>query len=76
MHNTIEIRTRYTNNVLKTHAERKSFSFGDCNIYDLVAATACGAIGGLIDIFMVGAPGEGKPLEKWADSQIDEMVSS
>lgn len=74
MHNTIEIRTRYTNNVLKTHAERKSFSFGDCNIYDLVAATACGAIGGLIDIFMVGAPGEGKPLEKWADNQIDEAV--
>ncbi len=74
MQNTIEIRSRYTVSVLETTTERNGFSFGGCDIYDLVAATTCGAIGGLIDIFMVGAPGEGKPLEKWADNQVDEAV--
>lgn len=74
MQNTTEIRTRYTESVLEMSIERKGFSFGGCDIHDLVAATACGTIGGLIDIFMVGAPGEGKPLEKWADNQVDEAV--
>lgn len=68
------IRKRYTDSVLTGTVEGKNFSFGGCDIYDIVAATACGIIGCLIDIFMVGAPSEGKPLAKWADNQVDEAV--
>jgi hypothetical protein len=34
---------------------------------------ACGAIGGMVDIFLVGAPGD-SVLGKWTDSQIDNAV--
>lgn len=46
----------------------------DCDAYDYVAATACGVVGGLIDIFLVSAPGDGKVLEKWNDKQVDNAV--
>lgn len=44
-----------------------------CDKYDYLIAVACGAIGGLIDIFLVGAPGE-SVLGKWTDSQVDNAV--
>lgn len=46
----------------------------DCDRYDILAAAACGAIGGVIDIFLVGAPGEGRALERWSDKQVDNAV--
>lgn len=46
-----------------------------CDKYDYIAAIACGAIGGLIDIFLVGTPGNSK-LGKWTDKQVDEAVIS
>ncbi len=46
----------------------------ECDVYDYVGAAACGVIGGLVDIFLVGAPEDGKPLEKWADSKVDNAV--
>ena len=45
-----------------------------CDITDVLTAVACGSIGGMIDVFLVGAPGDGKPLEAWSDSQIDNAV--
>ena len=36
--------------------EAKPFSFGGCNGIELVAAVACGALGGAIDILFIGAP--------------------
>ena len=52
----------------------KPFSFGGCNGIELVAAVACGALGGAIDILFVGAPNDGKPLEAWADKKVDGAV--
>lgn len=45
-----------------------------CDTYDILAAVACGSIGGLIDVFLVGAPGKGSVIERWADSEIDRAV--
>lgn len=44
-----------------------------CDRYDYLAAVACGAIGGMIDIFLVGAPGD-SVLGKWTDAQVDNAV--
>lgn len=46
-----------------------------CDAFDFIAAGACGAIGGLIDIFLVGTPiDEGSILEPWANAKIDNAV--
>lgn len=45
-----------------------------CDRYDVLTAAACGAIGGIIDIFLVGAPGEGRFLEQWSDERVDDAV--
>lgn len=44
-----------------------------CDKYDYLIAVACGAIGGMIDIFLVGAPGA-SVLGKWTDEQVDNAV--
>lgn len=46
-----------------------------CDKYDYLIAVSCGAIGGLIDIFLVGAPGDSK-LCTWTDHQVDNAVKS
>lgn len=44
-----------------------------CDKYDYIAAVACGAMGGIVDIFFVDMPGEGS-LGKWTDQQVDKAV--
>lgn len=44
-----------------------------CDWYDYVIAAACGAVGGMIDIFLVGAP-MNSPLGNWSDEQVDRTV--
>lgn len=44
-----------------------------CDKYDYLAAVACGAVGGLIDIILVGSPGNSR-LGSWTDSQVDNAV--
>lgn len=44
-----------------------------CDKYDYLIAGTCGVIGGLIDIFFVGMPGEGS-LTKVADNAVDSAV--
>lgn len=44
-----------------------------CDKYDYLIAVACGAIGGLIDVFFVGSPGS-SVLGNWTDIQIDNAV--
>ncbi len=44
-----------------------------CDKYDYLVAVGCGAIGGLIDVFLVGAPGD-STLGKWTDEQVDTVV--
>ena len=44
-----------------------------CDKYDYLVAVGCGAIGGLVDIFLVGAPGD-SVLGNWTDKQVEEVV--
>lgn len=44
-----------------------------CDKYDYLISVACGAIGGMIDIFLVGSPGD-SVLGKWSDKQVDNAV--
>lgn len=52
---------------------RLFFKKSKCDKYDYLIATGCGAIGGIIDIFLVGNPGENK-LGKWTDEKTDGAV--
>lgn len=57
-----------------SEANRNLLQYDDkCDKYDYIAAVACGAIGGIIDIFWVGMPKEGI-LGKWTDQQVDKAV--
>lgn len=51
------------------------FHQDECDNYDYLIAVACGAIGGIVDIFLVGAPGD-SILGQWTDSQTDKVVLS
>ena len=44
-----------------------------CDKYDYLIAVACGAIGGMVDIFLVGSP-KNSVLTKWTDEQVDNSV--
>lgn len=44
-----------------------------CDKYDYLIAVVCGAIGGLVDVFLVGSPGN-SVLGGWTDKQVDNVV--
>lgn len=44
-----------------------------CDKYAYLIAVACGMVGGMIDVFLVGAPGD-SVLGKWTDNQVDNAV--
>ena len=44
-----------------------------CDKYDYLTAVGCGAIEGMIDVFLVGSPKDSKLL-KWTDTQVDKTV--
>lgn len=44
-----------------------------CDKYDYLIASACGAIGGMIDIFLVGTPGSSM-MCNWTDQQVNHAV--
>lgn len=44
-----------------------------CDKYDYLVAVACGATGGMIDIFIVGAPKDSM-LGNWTDMQVDNSI--
>lgn len=52
---------------------KKVFYHDKCDKYDYLVAVGCGAIAGLVDIFLIGSPAEGKIL-KWTDAQVDRTV--
>ncbi len=53
----------------------KDFTFknANCDRYDYMIAGSCGVIGGLIDVFFVGAPGSSK-LGKLSDEQANKIT--
>lgn len=63
-------------NIRKIRSEKnlKPVFYNDkCDKYDYLIAIGCGAIAGMIDIFLVGAPGDSK-LQTWTDKQVDKTV--
>ncbi len=44
-----------------------------CDRCDYLVAVACGAVGGLIDIFLIGSPGN-SIAGSWADAEVDKVV--
>ena len=59
---------------LRNEKDLKPYFYHDkCDKYDYLIAVGCGAIAGMVDIFLVGAPG-GSKLQTWTDSQVDKTV--
>lgn len=63
------------NELIVNSSENRALMQSDdkCDRYDYLIAVACGAVGGIVDIFLVGAPGD-SALGKWTDAQIDNVV--
>lgn len=61
--------------IIENSAENRELLRGKdkCDKYDYLTAVACGAVGGMIEIFLVGAP-EDSRLGNWTDSQVDKAV--
>ncbi|KRW65159.1 hypothetical protein AO735_08600 [Pseudomonas sp. TTU2014-096BSC] len=53
--------------------EEFSLKAARCDKYDYMIGGTCGLIGGLIDVFFVGLPGE-SPLTRWSDNLTDKAV--
>jgi len=53
--------------------EEFSLKTAKCDKYDYMIGGTCGLIGGLIDVFFVGLPGE-SPLTRWSDDLTDKAV--
>lgn len=52
----------------------KSMFYHDkCDKHDYLIAVACGAIAGIVDIFLVGSPRDSR-LQAWTDAQVDKTV--
>lgn len=47
--------------------------YDKCDKYDYLTAVGCGVIGGVVDIFLVGTPGD-SVLGNWTDKQVDNAV--
>lgn len=62
---------KYTEEYLEKN--REVWTSDKCDKFDYLIAAGSGVCAGLIDIFLVGAPGE-SILGKWTDSQTDKMV--
>lgn len=59
--------------IRKDRNAKAAFYHDKCDKYDYLIAVGCGAIAGIIDIFLVGAPTDSK-LQVWTDEQVDKAV--
>lgn len=67
-----EVSSKYP--MLVCSKENQELFYSDkCDKYDYLTAVACGAIGGVVDIFFVGAPGD-SALGNWTDDMADKAV--
>lgn len=61
-------------NFLKKENDIQSdFHHDKCDKYDYLIAAGCGAVAGLIDIFLIGAPTD-SIIQPWTDNQINKVV--
>ena len=51
----------------------ESFEKTKCDRVDYLVSAGCGVVGGLVDVFLVGSPGD-SPLGSWTDKQVDNVV--
>ena len=59
---------------IRNERDLKPYFYHDkCDKYDYLIAVGCGAIAGMIDIFLVGSPADSKLLG-WTDAQVDKTV--
>lgn len=59
---------------IRQEKDLKSYFYHDkCDKYDYLIAVGCGAIAGIVDIFLVGSPADSK-LINWTDAQVDKAV--
>ena len=59
---------------IRQEQDLKEFFYEDrCDKYDYLIAAGCGVLAGLVDIFLVGAPGDSR-LQGWTDAQVDKTV--
>lgn len=61
--------------IIKSDIKRPLFYNDKCDTNDYLLAAACGAIAGLVDIFLVGSPKD-SILRPWTDSQVNKSVMS
>lgn len=61
--------------LIKSNSEDRALFLNKdkCDKYDYLVAVGCGFIGGLIDVFLVGAPGD-SILGVWTDRQVDNVI--
>lgn len=64
---------KYDALIEQTEDNKKLLNSDKCDKYDYLVAVGCGVIGGIIDIFLVGMPGDSK-LSKFTDETVDNMV--
>lgn len=60
-------------NIVEFSSYKQEWVDGKCDKYDYLMAVACGTFAGVIDIFLVGIPGQ-SILGTLTDAQADEMV--
>ena len=59
---------------VRSNPDLKSVFYNDkCDKYDYLTAACCGAVAGMVDIFLVGSPADSKLLG-WTDKQVDKTV--
>ena len=59
---------------IRNDVHAKSVFYHDkCDKSDYLLAVGCGAIAGIVDIFLVGSPAESK-VQAWTDAQVDKTV--
>lgn len=59
---------------IRQDKDLKPYFYHDtCDKYDYLIAVGCGAIAGIVDIFLVGSPADSK-LQTWTDAQVDKTV--
>lgn len=61
---------------IRQEKDLKPYFYHDkCDKYDYLIAVGCGAIAGMVDIFLAGSPADSK-LQGWTDAQVDKTVMS
>lgn len=59
---------------IRQDKDLKPYFYHDkCDKYDYLIAVGCGAVAGIVDIFLVGSPTDSK-LQGWTDAQVDKTV--